>query len=262
MLRLVDVGLTYAGCSAPVLSGVNLVLETGDRLGLAGPSGAGKSSLLALAAGLIPPTAGRVLRRDGVRIGLVLQEPEMALFARTVEEELSYAPRIAGLDPGEVRCAAEEALAALGLGGEILGHDPLRLPADRRRLVAVAAVLAGRPDALFLDEPTVGLGMDSRERLLRLAGEFPGAVIVAGHDLDFLWRLGGRVAVLTGGRLALETTWPEAAARPGLLTGAGLEPPEVLKVLAGLAARGWTIGDPGNDEAEVAAAIVAGGPRR
>lgn len=261
MLRLVEVGLTYAGQDSPVLDGINMVLKDGERLGLAGPSGSGKSSLLRVAAGLLPPTAGRVLRREGVRIGLVLQEPETALFARTVRDELAYAARRDGRDPAAVQNAVLQALEEVGLDREILSCDPLRLPADQRRLTAVAAVLAGRPDLLFLDEPTVGLGEEPRARLLNLIHKYPGAVAVAGHDLDFLWRLGGRLIVLSRGRPALETTWREAAARPASLLEAGLALPETLQVMAGLAGRGWTIHDPGCDETDAAEAIIAGGPR-
>ncbi len=263
MLRLAEVCLTYEPASPlarQALRGVSLAVEPGDRLALCGPSGAGKSSLLLVMAGLCAPSGGRVERTSAPRIGLVLQEPEAALFARTVRDELAFAPRRLGLGPAQVEEAVAAAMAATGLPPGVLARDPFQLPAPERRLVALAAVLAGRPALLLLDEPTAGLAGEARARVLDVVRGFPGTVVVASHDLDLLWRLCRRVAVLDQGLLVQTGDWADLVRAPQILNRIGLGLPAPLQVLAGLAARGWRIEDPGRDEAAVARAIVAGGP--
>ena len=264
MLRFEGVGFAYdqgLTTARRALSGVDLVVGEKDRLGLCGPPGAGKSTLLLLAAGLYTASAGRVYRRPGLRAGLALQEPEAALFARTVGEELAFAPRQQGLAPREVEAVLHQVLAGVGLPAEILSADPFQLPPSQRRMVAVAAVLAGRPDLLLLDEPSAGLENAAREQLLGLVGRFPGAVVIASHDLDLLWRTCERVAVLDRGRLACTAAWDWLVRRPEMLSGYGQQLPAPLKVVSGLIRRGWAIGDPGHDEEGAAAAILRGAPR-
>ncbi|MGQ9779036.1 MAG: energy-coupling factor ABC transporter ATP-binding protein [Bacillota bacterium] len=244
------------------LSGVSLVVGPGERLGLCGPSGAGKSSLLLLAAGIYPPSAGRVRRPAGVRVGLVLQEPETALFAPTVREELAFGPRASGLEEAAIDDLVRSSLARVGLSAELLGADPLALPMAERRLVAIAAVLAAQPDLLLLDEPTAGLPARARARVIALVRSFPGTIIVASHDLDFLWRTCPRLAVLARGSLVAEGDWRDFIARPELLAAVGLILPPVPAVLAGLIRRGWAIEETGQDEEAAAAAILRGRPRR
>ena len=142
----------------------------------------------------------------------------------------------------------------------ILELDPQRLPAPARRLVALAAILVGAPDLLLLDEPTAGLAGRERTRLVETVLSFQGAVILASHDLDLLWRLCPRLCVLDGGRLVYEGGWTDLLGEPQILTGSGLALPAPLQVLSGLAGRGWLIRDPGWDEAVLARAIVAGAP--
>ena len=263
MLRLAEIDLTYEAASPlarQALRGVSLTVESGDRLGLCGPSGAGKSSLLLILAGLYTPSGGRVERASAPRIGLVLQEPEAALFARTVGDELAFAPRRLGLGRPEIETAVAAALAATGLSPDLLERDPFQLPTAERRLVAVAAVLTGQPDLLLLDEPTAGLAGEARARLLDLIRDFPGTVVVASHDLDLLWRLCPRLVVLDRGRLVYGGGWGDLLREPEILTGIGLDLPAPFQVLSDLMERGWQIEEPGRDEAAVAEAIIKGRP--
>ncbi|NLG83459.1 MAG: energy-coupling factor ABC transporter ATP-binding protein [Firmicutes bacterium] len=265
MLYLERVSLVY-GRGVPgerlALAEVSLAVGPGEHLGVSGPSGAGKSSLLLLAAGLYPPTSGRVRRPENTRVGLVLQEPEMALFAPTVREELAFAPRALGLEEAVVEEAIRASLVRVGLAEDLLDLDPLALPTAERRLVPIAAVLAGRPDLLFLDEPTAGLPVRARGRIITLVRSFPGTVMVASHDLDFLWRTCPRLVVLARGSLVADGRWREFIYRPEPLTEAGLVLPPVPAVLAGLIRRGWEIEEVGQDEETVARQILHGGPRR
>lgn len=265
MLRLEKVSLIYEEGLPGVreaLRGVSLEIGPGERLGLCGPSGAGKSSLLLLAAGLERPSAGRVIRAEGLRVGLALQEPEAALFARTVREELAFGPRQRGLDGTSVEALVLSSLARVGLPPAVLARDPLSLSVSERRLVAIAAILAAQPDLLLLDEPTAGLPARERERIIAVVRSFTGAVVIASHDLDLLWRTCTRLALLDRGRLVAHGDWAHFVSRPEPLLAAGFALPPALAVLAGLAARGWRAGDPGQDEEAVAEAILRGGPAR
>ncbi|MGE5551468.1 MAG: ABC transporter ATP-binding protein [Bacteroidota bacterium] len=263
MLQLADVNLIYDGgqpAARRVLTDIRLGLGRSGRIALGGVSGAGKSSLLVVMAGLLPPSAGSVIREPGLTTGLVLQEPELALFARTVADELAFAPQQAGLTPDRVKAAITNALADVGLPTSILACDPIHLPSDTKRLVALAAVLTARPGLLLLDEPTVGLGAAARARVIGLIERFQGAVVVASHDLDLLWRTSTRLVLLRGGRIAYDGAWAPLVSDPAPLHDAGLELPGPLQVLAGLRSRGWAPADPGRSEEDVAAAILAGWP--
>ena len=262
MLRLADVSLTYEGPRVAIqaLRGINLEVHPGDRLGLCGPSGAGKSSLLLVAAGLYKPSAGRVIRKPALRVGLALQEPELALFARTVGEELAFAPRQQGFSSDRVQAVVQETAARFGLSREVLPLDPFQLTPNQRRLAAMAAVAAGRPDILLVDEPTVGLSATARERFIAFVRDFPGAVMIASHDLDLLWRTCRRLAVLNDGRLLGIENWSYLVSHWHSAVEAGLALPFPLQILAGLAGRGWSLDNPGSNEDDVASAIMAGGP--
>lgn len=265
MLRLDAIDLNYTdgpGAARRVLERIDLAVGRGERLALCGPSGAGKTSLLSIMAGLMRPSGGEVVKEPGLHIGLALQEPEQAFFARSVREELSFAPRRKGLRDAEIQRRNIDLLSRLGLSPEILGLDPFRLAPAERRLVAIAAVLAGGPDLLLLDEPSVGLDMSARGRLMRMIDDYQGAVVIAGHDLDLLWRLCPRATVLYGGVIAFDGSWDELIRDPAPLDRAGLGLPEPCRVYNGLLARGWRMLPAGRDDASLAGAILAGGPEK
>lgn len=249
--------MTYGAPAArPALRDVELAIGRGERIGLCGPSGAGKSSLLLVAAGLLAPTAGEVVLEVGLRIGLCLQEPEAALFARTVRDELAFAPQKLGWGREKTAAAVERCLALTGLSAEMAAMDPLRLPPAARRLVSLGAVLAGEPPLLLLDEPTVGLDAAARLRIISLIRSYAGTVVVSSHDLDLLWRTCERVVLLNAGRKQADTSWRSLVMDPEPLHAAGLRLPEPLCVYAQLLGRGWRLPAPGQDERSLAEAIA------
>ncbi|MBD5626781.1 MAG: ABC transporter ATP-binding protein [Desulfovibrio sp.] len=214
---LLDIrGLCFAyagdGAGRPALHDVSLTLEPGQRLGLYGPNGSGKTTLFRCITGLEMPQQGeiflngapvrtekefRILRRA---VGYVLQNADDQLFFPTVLEDVAFGPLNLGLAPEEARARAEETLASLGLGayGERLAH---RLSGGEKTLVALATVLAMRPEALLLDEPTTGLDADARERIIEVLNGLTTARIVISHDWDFLERVAGEIWGMDKGRL-------------------------------------------------------------
>jgi ABC-2 type transport system ATP-binding protein len=181
------------------LEPVELEIWDGDAVALVGPNGAGKSTLLSLLAGALEPSAGRIERRKGVRVGWAPQRP--AQYGRlSARENLELFARLEGeADP---RAAAQGLLDAFELSGE--AAPSANLSVGNRQRLNLAISLLGSPDVLLLDEPTAALDPEQRRRLweraaaLRAAG---GAIVFATQNLDELERMAGRVAALRDGRL-------------------------------------------------------------
>ncbi len=206
-LELSGVGFTYPSRGGPVsaLEGVNLALAPSEFVCLLGPSGGGKSTLLALAAGLLAPTAGQVfdhgrpVRGPGVERGLVLQKH--ALFPwRTARGNVEFGPRLKGMSAPERRRRAEKLLAAVGLP-ECADRYPSALSEGQRQRVALARALAGEPDLLLMDEPFASLDALTRrqmqELLVAVWTQGRPSVLFVTHDVDEALTLGDRVAVLS-----------------------------------------------------------------
>lgn len=214
---LLDIrGLSFSypsdGGRRAALHDVGLTLLPGQRLGLYGPNGSGKTTLFRCITGLETAGSGeirlhgtpvrtekefRALRRA---VGYVLQNADDQLFFPTVLEDVAFGPLNLGLAPKEARARAEETLAALGLAdyGPRLAH---RLSGGEKTLVALATVLAMRPEALLLDEPTTGLDADARQRIIDILTGLPTARIVISHDWDFLERVTDEIRGMDKGRL-------------------------------------------------------------
>lgn len=216
----------------PVLRGVSLKLGHGETVALLGANGAGKSTLLRHGNGLLRPQRGAVRVRGqpvGRRpvaelartVGLVMQHPARMLFAPTVRAELAAGPKaLQRHDPAWCARLSER----FGLAG-LLDRPPQLLSAGEQRRVAIAAVLAGRPSALLLDEPTAGQDARARAALRALLAECAReglAILVATHHLAWARALCPRWAILCEGRIAADGPPAEALAQPELLQRARL----------------------------------------
>jgi energy-coupling factor transport system ATP-binding protein len=188
------------------LDGVSLTVAAGEAVAVTGPTGSGKSTLIRHLNGLLRPTAGRVLL-DGAdvrdrrvaelarRVGVAFQEPDRQLFCRSVRAEVAFGAHDAA--------AVDEALAAVGLL-DAAGRHPYDLGYSRRKLVAIAAVLAMRTPVVVLDEPTTGQDPPGVERLVGLAGTLREAgrtLVLVSHNRDFVRATCDRAVRLVGGRM-------------------------------------------------------------
>lgn len=196
----------------PVLDGVDLAIAPGDRVALVGPNGSGKTTLLHLAVGLLRPAEGEVEAFGRVRrtekdfrevrglAGLLFQDPEDQLFSPTVAEDVAFGPLNLGKSRDEALAATAATLASLDLEGyeERITHH---LSYGEKRLVALASVLAMRPEVLLLDEPTDGLDAHYAGRLTEILGGLEQAMLVVSHDRAFLGRVTRRAVRLSAGRL-------------------------------------------------------------
>lgn len=196
------------------LDGIDLTIERGVRVAIAGRNGSGKSTLVRHWNGLLRPTAGRVLV-DGTEtanrrvaelariVGMTFQDPDRQLFAGTCRREVAFGARNAGLRGRELEAAVVGALDAVGLA-EPADVNPYDLGGSKRRLLAIASVLAMRTPVVVLDEPTMGLDATERERvaavIASLAAE--GRTLVAiSHDPTFIATAFDRVVRLAAGRV-------------------------------------------------------------
>ena len=215
LLDLRQVGFVYAPGASPVFHGVDFALEPGQRIGLFGPNGCGKTTLLSVMMGLLPASSGEVrhlgrpmrteadfaqLRRG---IGLLLQNADDQILFPTVLDDVAFGPLNLGLSPAQAAAEAREALAFVGLEGfeDRLTH---RLSGGEKKLVTLAGVLAMRPKALLLDEPTSSLDPATRHRLIHILNSLEAAVLTVSHDWDFLNLVSGDFYTIDSGRLVKE----------------------------------------------------------
>lgn len=231
-----DVSLAYDERAA--LDGVSL--EARGLTLVLGRSGSGKTTLARVLAGVLEADEGEALLsgvpvRAGM-VGLSFQRSEDQLFCDTVADEISYGPRMAGERDEVVAEATRAAAAELGVEG-LLGRSPFELSGGQMRRVALAAVVAARPAAYVLDEPTAGLDAPARRELRDLVTSLVrggAAVVVVTHDAAEWLDMATRVAVLAEGRVVASTTGSEAARSPGLFERAGLKAPLLVRARAAL----------------------------
>jgi energy-coupling factor transport system ATP-binding protein len=225
------------------LEGVDLEVRRGEFLAVLGQNGSGKTTLVKHFNGLLEPTEGSVrvdgeetakqgIQVLGQRVGYVFQNPDHQIFSDTVFDEVSFGPKVRALREDEVRERVEEALAAVGLGGRG-DEDPFGLTKGERQRVAVASVLAVRPEVLILDEPTTGLDYAEQRSmmdLVRRLNEAGSTIIAVTHTMWVVAEYAHRAAVMKDGRMALSGTVREVFVRDEELRDAYLRPPHIVSL--------------------------------
>lgn len=268
-LQLDDASYAYPAGGIQALDGVRLRISAGEQVALIGQNGSGKTTLARHLNGLLRPTSGRVLI-DGAdtaeatvaqlsrQVGLVFQDPDRQIFAGSVRAEVEFGPRNLGLRGDALREAATSALAAVGLDSEAR-TNPYDLGSARRKLLALASVLAMRTPVLVLDEPTTGQDLRGVETVRRVIASVAAAgrtVIAISHDMEFVADAFGRVIVMRAGRVILDGTpaWVFGQANWEELESSYLEPPLAAKLGAQLG-----LGDTPTDDALLTALAGARG---
>lgn len=215
--------------AAQALRDVSLTIGDGEFTGIMGHTGCGKSTLLQLMTGLFVPAEGRVLldgediNRRGFdrsilrrRLGIVFQYPECQLFETTAQRDAAFGLKHLGLKKSEVDARVRWALELCGFDyDEICDKAPMGLSGGEKRRLAIAGVLAVKPDYLFFDEPFAGLDPLGRDAFIRLTQELNRegvTVIVVSHNAACLAECARRIVVLDGGRIAADGT-PEEVFR-------------------------------------------------
>ncbi len=224
------------------LADVDLTIGRGEFVALIGRNGSGKTTLAKHLNGLLRPTAGRVtldghavtdlpLEQLAQRVGYVFQDPDHQLFAASVAEEVAFGPRNVGLAPAEVEARVAEALCAVDLHER--DADPFLLDKGARQRLAVAAILALRPEILVLDEPTTGLDFPEQERMLALLRRLHAAgrtLVIITHTPWVIAEHAERVVLLDGGRLRYDGAVRDFFADDALVAAASFRAPEVTRL--------------------------------
>jgi len=218
----------------PALRGATLSIAPGDKAALVGPNGAGKSTLMLHLNGILQAAGGEVrvcglpVRKDTLgkiraAVGLVFQDPDDQLFSPTVFDDVAFGPLHMGLPEAEVRQRVAEALAAVGMD-DYAGRVSHHLSVGEKKRIAIATVLAMKPEILVLDEPSAGLDPRARRGLINLLRALPQTMLVSTHDIRMVAELFPRTAVMDGGRVVADGATPDILGDADLLRAHGLEP--------------------------------------
>ena len=257
------VNYTYSAGTAyekHALKDINLVIPDGQFIGLIGHTGSGKSTLIQHLNGLIKATSGAIYY-DGhdiydddfskkelrTKVGLVFQYPEHQLFETTVVKDVEFGPKNMKLPQLEVQMRTFEAIKMVGISEELYDASPFELSGGQKRRVAIAGVLAMKPEVLVLDEPTAGLDPMGRDEILyqiaAIQKERKITVILVSHSMEDVAKYVDRLIVMDHGSVQFDGTPKEVFAHYKELEAMGLAAPQVTYVMQALRAQGANVGD-------------------
>ncbi len=255
------------------LKDICLEIPDGQFIGLIGHTGSGKSTLIQHLNGLIKPTSG-IIYYNGrdiwdddfskkalrTKVGLVFQYPEHQLFETTVVKDVEFGPKNMKLPQLEVNLRTFEAIKMVGLPEELYDVSPFELSGGQKRRVAIAGVLAMKPEVLILDEPTAGLDPMGRDEILdriaKIQKERKITVILVSHSMEDVAKYVDRLIVMDHGSVQFDGTPKEVFHHYKELEGMGLAAPQVTYVMEELNRRGMAVGE-ANTVEEAKEAILA-----
>lgn len=256
------------------LDDVSFTAEDGQFIGIIGHTGSGKSTLLQHLNGLLKPDEGTVtvgdvdITQPGIsmveirkRIGLVFQYPEYQLFEETVAKDVAFGPKNLGLSETEIEERVKEAIELVGLDYEtVKDRSPFELSGGQKRRVAIAGVVAMRPEVLILDEPTAGLDPKAHKDVLNMVEEVHrrtgNITIFVSHNMADIARLSDKILVIHNGKLVTEGSPKEVFSQKETLRSVGLDLPPVTEFTEGLRERGINLSETILDVDEAAAQIA------
>lgn len=240
------------------LKDVNLVIPDGQFIGLIGHTGSGKSTLVQHLNGLLKPTSGAIYyngedihdkdydkKNLRSKVGLVFQYPEHQLFEIDVFKDVCFGPKNLGLSQKETELRAYAALKQVGIEDEYFYQSPFDLSGGQKRRVAIAGVLAMKPEILVLDEPTAGLDPRGRDEILdqiaKLKEETGITVILVSHSMEDVARYVERIIVMNQGSVLYDDTPREVFQHYRELEQVGLAAPQVTYIMQALAKKGLKV---------------------
>lgn len=261
IVKLEGVSFVY-GKKSPyeihALDNVDLAIEENLITGIIGHTGSGKSTLVQMFNGLIRPDSGRVtvdgediwakpkqIGKVRFKVGMVMQYPEYQLFAETAREDIAYGPKNMGLDDEEIKHRVAKSARFCGLDDDTLDKSPFDLSGGQKRRVALAGVMAMEPKLLVLDEPAAGLDPRGRREILggirKYQRESGTSVVIVSHSMEDMAMYCDRIIVMSHGKLILEGEPKDVFSQVKLLQSAGLDVPEIAKIITSLREKGVNI---------------------
>lgn len=237
------------------LDGINFTAKPGERIAIIGANGAGKSTLFKHLNGILKPTSGEILIKGvpisgknilDVRrtVGVVFQDPDDQIFAPTVKQDVAFGPMNLGLSEEEIEKRVRESLETVRLTG-FEERSPHHLSTGEKKKVAIAGILAMRPEVLVLDEPTAGLDPGGAVRLIRLINQMNRylgiTTIIATHEVDIVPLLADRVCIMSSGKIIGDGTPQEIFSTDDLIKKTHLRLPIVARLMEMLQEEGVPI---------------------
>lgn len=243
------------------LNNVNLTINNGDFVAIIGHTGSGKSTLIQHINGLMSPTSGKVII-DGIdinkdkaslidirkKVGIVFQYPEYQLFEETIEKDIAFGPKNLRLSENEVRERVKSSMEMVELNYEkFKDKSPFDLSGGQKRRVAIAGVIAMKPNVLILDEPTAGLDPRGRDEILtqirKLHDEYNMTIIIVSHSMEDVANIANTVIVMNNGEIVLKGTPGEVFKQSDLLESIGLGVPQVTYLMKELKKKGFNVSE-------------------
>lgn len=262
-IKVVDLNYMYSAGTAfeqQALKNINFEIQDGEFVGLIGHTGSGKSTLIQHLNGLIRPTSGDILyngtsifsagysmKEHRSKVGLVFQYPEHQLFETDVFADVCFGPKNMGLSKEEVEKRAVHALDLVGLDKSFYEKSPFELSGGQKRRVAIAGVLAMRPQMMILDEPTAGLDPQGRDEILnqieRLNRQHGLTILLVSHSMEDMARYVDRILVLDHGEKVFDDVPKEVFRHYQKLEEIGLAAPQITYVVQELRRQGIELPD-------------------
>jgi energy-coupling factor transport system ATP-binding protein len=255
------------------LDDISFEIKDGDFIGLIGHTGSGKSTLVQHLDGLLKATSGHIyyngediydkgynLKSLRSKVGLVFQYPEHQLFEEDVFKDVCFGPKNIGLTEGEAEIAAYQALKAVKLPEELFYVSPFDLSGGQKRRVAIAGVLAMKPEVLVLDEPTAGLDPEGRDEILGLVKQLHDeegiTIILVSHSMEDVADYVHHIIVMDKGRIHMNGTPKEVFWHASDLERIGLAAPRVTYIMRKLKQAGYNVDTTATTLSEAADSVL------
>lgn len=238
------------------LKNINIEIEKGGKVAIIGPNGAGKSTLFSHFNGLTEPTSGCVkiegnpisfekdeLLKVRQKVGIVFQDPNDQLFAPTVKEDIAFGPMNLGLSYDEVEKRVEDALKMVGMEN-YEDKTPHHLSGGQQKRIAIAGIIAMKPELMILDEPTAGLDPDGVEKVLNIMNQLNEegmTLIISSHDIDMISKYADKIFVLYNGEIIESGNKNKIFSDMELLKKAHLRTPITTEILYNLKESGLNV---------------------
>ncbi len=231
------------------IDNISFTADEGEIIGIIGHTGSGKSTFIQHLNGLIEPHGGRVIvngkdiwskenkkniRQVRFAVGLCFQYPEYQIFEENIFDEIAFGPKQMELDKDEIEKRVYESMQIVGLSKDYVTKSPFDLSGGQKRRVAIASIIAMKPQVLILDEPCAGLDPKGREMILNLIKDYQknagNTVIFVSHSMEDVAKIASKVLVLNKGKAAMYGTVDEVYSRGNELKSMGLNVPEITDV--------------------------------
>lgn len=255
-IEVINLTYTYPD-GTKAIENINLTIKKGENIAILGPNGAGKSTLLHHFNGLMMPTSGKVyvlgievtkknLEEIRQKVGLVFQDPDDQLFARTVSQDVAFGPTNLGLPKSEIAERVKWAIEVTELKG-LENKAPQNLSTGQKKRAALAGVLAMKPEVIILDEPMANLDPRTASKilnlLLQLNQEFGLTLIIATHDVDLVPLFANQICILNKGQIVLQGPPEDVFSKADMLRSMDLRLPRITHLFEILSKRNQVFTD-------------------